>query len=181
MLEHYLPSCSFRNLHKIASEIKNHWEYLLTVKNSWGSYAFFFSFFLNFCRTRVLFVGSLIPLFWTSGDVYSGFQSQGGFLTCSLSCLHAILQIHLWCDTCWLYRGQHVSCSRCLHAMHVAEVGCQDSIRRPPSQRVDTLSTRPPWPASYAFLISSSGGSQRWNDFSLKWNEIGYCGVPNPV
>ena len=24
------------------------------------------------------FVGPLIPLFWTSGDVFSGLQSQGG-------------------------------------------------------------------------------------------------------
>ena len=29
-------------------------------------------FFLNFWRTRVLFVGPLIPLFWTSGDISSG-------------------------------------------------------------------------------------------------------------
>ena len=56
-------------------------------------------FFFNFCRTRVLFVGPLIPLFWTSGDVCPGFQSQGGFLTCTLSCL-CDSQIHLWCDTC---------------------------------------------------------------------------------
>ena len=38
-----------------------------------------------FSRTQVLFVGPLIPLFWTSGDVCPGFQSQGGFLTCELS------------------------------------------------------------------------------------------------
>ena len=30
----------------------------------------------NFWRTWVLFVGPIIPLFWTSGDVSSGFQSQ---------------------------------------------------------------------------------------------------------
>ena len=36
--------------------------------------SFFFKFFLG---TWVLFVGPLIPLFWTSGDV-SGFQSQNG-------------------------------------------------------------------------------------------------------
>ena len=37
-------------------------------------------FFLkkNFWRAWVLFVGPLIPLFWTSGDISSGFQSQGG-------------------------------------------------------------------------------------------------------
>ena len=37
-----------------------------------------FFFNLNFWRTQVLFVGTLIPLFWTSGDVSSGFQSQSG-------------------------------------------------------------------------------------------------------
>ena len=30
-------------------------------------------------RTFILFVGPLMPLFWTSGDVSSGFQSQSGF------------------------------------------------------------------------------------------------------
>ena len=45
-------------------------------------------------------MGPLIPLFWTSGGVCPGFQSEGGFITCTLSCLHAIPQIHLWCDIC---------------------------------------------------------------------------------
>ena len=36
------------------------------------------------------FVGPLIRLFWTSSDVRPGFQSQGGFLACALSCLSAI-------------------------------------------------------------------------------------------
>ena len=39
----------------------------------------FFVFLINFWRTWVLFVGPLIPLFQTSGDVSSGFQSQSGF------------------------------------------------------------------------------------------------------
>ena len=85
-------------------------------------------FFFNFCRTQVLFVGPLIPLFWTSGDVCPGFQSQGGFLACTLSCLCASPQIHLWCDTCWLYRGQHGSQSHSLHATEVAAVGWWDGI-----------------------------------------------------
>ena len=34
-------------------------------------------------------MGPLIPLFWTSGDVCPGFQSQGGF-----SCLCASLPAH---------------------------------------------------------------------------------------
>ena len=37
-------------------------------------------FFLkSFWRTYVLFLGPLVPLFWISGDVSSGFQSQSGF------------------------------------------------------------------------------------------------------
>ena len=77
-------------------------------------------------KTRVLFVGPLIPLFWTSGDVSPGFHSQGRFLACMLSCLCAIPQIHLWGDTCWLYWDQHSSWSHSLHATYAAEEGCQD-------------------------------------------------------
>ena len=36
---------------------------------------FFNKFLLDTCP----FVGPLIPLFWISGDVSSGFQSQSGF------------------------------------------------------------------------------------------------------
>ena len=32
-------------------------------------------------------MGLLIPLFWTSGDVYPGFHSQGGSLACFLACV----------------------------------------------------------------------------------------------
>ena len=32
-------------------------------------------FFLFFRKTQILFMGPLIPLFWTSGDISSGFQS----------------------------------------------------------------------------------------------------------
>ena len=41
---------------------------------------FFLRHFLkSFWRTHVLFWGPLVPLFWISGDVSSGFQSQSGF------------------------------------------------------------------------------------------------------
>ena len=41
---------------------------------------FFFFFFKYFWRTytHVSYFGALIPLFWISGDVSSGFQSQSG-------------------------------------------------------------------------------------------------------
>ena len=73
-----------------------------------GGVFFFFFFFLIFVGHIVLFVGPLIPLFRTSGDVCPGFQSQGG-LACMLSCLRAIPQIHLWCNTCRPLDGQHGS------------------------------------------------------------------------
>ena len=47
-------------------------------------------FLINFLRTWVLFVGPLIPLFWTSGDICPGFQSLGGSLACMLCHLHAM-------------------------------------------------------------------------------------------
>ena len=43
-----------------------------------------------FWRTQVHFVGAPIPLFWTSGDVSPGSQSQGGSLTCALLHLHTM-------------------------------------------------------------------------------------------
>ena len=46
-------------------------------------------FFKIFGGHKVLFVGPLVPLFWTSGDVCPGFQSQGGFPR-----LHASLPAH---------------------------------------------------------------------------------------
>ena len=45
-------------------------------------------FFLKKQRTKFLFVGPLITLFWTAGDVCPGFQSQGGF-----PCLCALLPV----------------------------------------------------------------------------------------
>ena len=43
------------------------------------AYSHFF-FKKNFGGHESFFAGPLIPLFWTSGDVFPGFQSQGGSL-----------------------------------------------------------------------------------------------------
>ena len=45
------------------------------------------TFFLNFCKTQVLFVGPLISLFWSSSDVSPGFQSQDGSLASFIVCV----------------------------------------------------------------------------------------------
>ena len=41
--------------------------------------ALFFLFFLKFLADTCPFLGPLVPLFWISGDISSGFQSQSGF------------------------------------------------------------------------------------------------------
>ena len=66
-------------LHNFICAPTNHLSVILTQ-------LFFKKFF---GRTSVLFVGPLIPLFWTFGDICPGFQSQGGsfFCVCFLSCV----------------------------------------------------------------------------------------------
>ena len=78
------------------------------------SHLFILFIFLFFWRTHVLFVGPLIPLFWTSGDICFGFQSQGG------SCLHTFLPEHYSSDST-----------------------LAGSNRGPPVQSTDTIPTRP--------------------------------------
>ena len=43
-------------------------------------------FFFIFLEDISPFCGPLVPLFWTSGDICPGFQSQGGSLACFLAC-----------------------------------------------------------------------------------------------
>ena len=44
----------------------------------------------NFWRTLVLFMGPVIPLFWTAGDICPVFQSQGKSVTFEFRHLHAL-------------------------------------------------------------------------------------------
>ena len=70
-------------------------------------------FFVKFWRTSVLF---LIPLFWTSGNVFPGFQSQGSLsLACFLTYLQWLSWIHLMCKTYWPLDGQHGSYVSLVH------------------------------------------------------------------
>ena len=82
--------------------------------------------FCFFWRAQVPFVGPLIPLFWTSGDVCPVFQSQGGSLACRLCCLHAM-------DSSDSPLVQHLLTS-CRPAWQLAEIGYWDSIERPSAQ-----------------------------------------------
>ena len=73
-----------------------------------------------------VFVGSLIPVFWTSGDISSlGFKARVGSLirTWQRHTWCIFPEIHLWCNTCQPLGGQHCSCSL-PHMPVSAEVGC---------------------------------------------------------
>ena len=62
----------------------------------------FLVFFFKFLLDTYPFVGPLIPLFWTSGDISSGFQSQSGLClipTWQRRMCNTFPEIHLWCDT----------------------------------------------------------------------------------
>ena len=70
------------------------------------------SFFKIFWgRTWLLFVSPLIPLYWTSGDISTGFQSQIGqpYSHWWRLSYYTFPEINLWCDTCQLLRSQHGS------------------------------------------------------------------------
>ena len=90
----------------------------------------------KFWRTQVLFVGPLIPLFWTSGDICPGFLCDS--------------QIHLWCNACWLCRGQYSSWAFSVHVLtdHVStSIGWRSNPWLCTSQHITTnhLATPAPW------------------------------------
>ena len=77
-------------------------------------------------------MGPLIPLFWTSGDVFYGFYAKLGWIPH----LHASSPVH----NRFLTFTSGVTPADLLEAsmaadrmphMYVAEVGCRDSIERP--------------------------------------------------
>ena len=86
MPNRFLPSSVVRGFES--------WSGGCEFKPHWGFDEIYFvlcNFFLkHFWRTWVLFVGPLIPLFWTSSDISPGFQSQGGSIACVLCHLHAM-------------------------------------------------------------------------------------------
>ena len=52
---------------------------------------FYFVYFLIFCWTEVHLWSHWLLLFWTSCDLPRGFQIQSGSLTCTLTCLRAVI------------------------------------------------------------------------------------------
>ena len=63
-------------------------------------------------RTRILFVAPRIPLFWIWWCLPWVLKPRCYLsLEWVLACMQRIPQIHLWCDTCQPFGGQHGSCS----------------------------------------------------------------------
>ena len=63
--------------------------------------SFFFIILVDICP----FMRPLIPLFWTFGDVSSGFQSRIRNWQRHMWCM--VPEIYLWCDFCRPVDGQH--------------------------------------------------------------------------
>ena len=92
-----------------------------------------FYLFKNYLVDRCPFMGSLIPLFWTSGNVSSGFQSQSGQPYSHLvgACTCRFPEIYFWCDTCWPLDDPHGGAFPHMHVFSRGRV--PDSIGRPPA------------------------------------------------
>ena len=122
--------------------------------------------FFNFWRTHVLFVGPLIPLFWTSGDVCPGFQSQGG------SRLHAFLPASYSSDsplvwhllTAWQPAWRPVTLPTCISRGRM--LGFERGISHS-EQRCSTHLGRLYHPI---FSLIERKGSC-WMQFQSQWNE----------
>ena len=68
-------------------------------------------FFIKFFGGRASFsLGNWYPCFGLLLIPVLGFKAKA----CMLPCL-CYLQIHLWCDTCWLYGGQHSNWAFLIH------------------------------------------------------------------
>ena len=86
-------------------------------------------------------VGPLIPLFWTSGDVCPGFQSQSG-VACTLSCLCTILRFTSGTTPAGLLAAGIVAHRiPYMLSFRFTEVGCWGLNGGSPNQRTDVLQT----------------------------------------
>ena len=90
-----------------------------------------YCFFKSFWRTHVLFWGPLVPLFWISSDVASGFQSQSGFcLICICRGEYNVHSLISTSDATQLVTSPHAC----------AEVGLgSDSNGQSPGQKMNLL------------------------------------------
>ena len=112
--------------------------------------------------TQVLFVGPLIP---------SEFQSQGGSSCLRASSLaHQILQIHLWCDTCWPLHGQHGKWGVSSTYLHLRTIKTPNRCWT--TQSVNTVQNRPHNPMGILRHLrkSSDVGSKTFFAGSLKFS-----------
>ena len=100
---------------------------------------FFFKIFVR----HISIFGPLIPLFPTSGDVSSGFQSQSGQHSSNFAETY-VIYVHLWCDTSVGVYGQHSNWSLYPHACF-RRGRMLDLNHRPPAWQ-EALTTRPQRP-----------------------------------
>ena len=74
------------------------------------------TFFLIFGGHKSFSWGHWYPFFGLLAMSPLGFKARvDPSLVCFVACVQWIPEIHLWCDTCWLYRGQHGSWAFSIH------------------------------------------------------------------
>ena len=130
---------------------------------------FLFCFFKNFLLNTCPFLGPLIPLFRTSSDISSGFQSQSGF--CLIRTLrrctwYMFPGIHLWCATSASVHSWHSSQSLSPHACF-SRGRMPDLNHRPPAWQADALTTRPKRPG---FICNISWQTVADPEYLGGWN-----------
>ena len=93
--KHYKDISTFTQIRWLSLLLLNVPNWLAFLWNFGGHITFLWGHWYN-----LNIEGPLVPMFWTSGDVWFGFLSQDGFpeLCVSSPACHLI---HLWCDTCW--------------------------------------------------------------------------------
>ena len=81
-------------------------------------YSFFFFFLKIFGGHKSFSWGHWYLYFGLLAMSPLGFKARvDPSLVCFVACMQWIPDIHLWCDTCWLYRGQHGSWAFSIHKL----------------------------------------------------------------
>ena len=156
----------------------------LPLKRLGANSDFFWKIFWN---TSVLFVGPLIPLFWSSGDIGPRFRSQSGSLTCMIHRLHAVDSWGSPLVQHWPLDGQH---GWWTFLIHVLEPGIKCAAQWTYIEnnvwifQLNFVSVRNQLPNTQIRCYESRYNYQRHNFFVAKPNlnvSLHECHITNPL
>ena len=111
---------------------------------------------MKFSQTHILFVGPLIQVFWSSSDIHSGFQNQGG-LTCML---FVTVCCSLDSPLVWHLLMASMTAHCIPYMLGRVQVGGQGSNGWSSDQPIDTLPNWQPLPSYITNVIKPSQNGQ---------------------